>query len=309
MHPSADELTGLFDAVRRWRGPFLHLLACPNCGKVAQAIFDADAGLRPAPTEDQAFNYGPVLQRARSAARVAAKVREVEVEQAAELFAELVASRPEDRPALLLTDERFLCLPLADRLLAEARSRRDGRVELASLAVLHLERWKAPRQEVLDLRAEARCELADALRCTGHLETAERELTAAAADLRTSTDPMTRASFCQTLAWLRFEQARFDEAFALIDRAADLFEDGDDPQRQAGARLVDGAWSLRQAEPHRATACFDEVLTLREAGKDQHGAALHGLAVSLAMDGRAEELPPAVRGRVEDLLLTPRGEA
>lgn len=296
-HPNVDELAGFFEAVALWHVPFLHVLDCPRCTAVAKGVMASVTSPEPAAGGGQTGDYEPVFRRTHAVARAMATARKVQVDEAVELLAELLAVAPEERGVALLTDERFRNLALAEQLLALARSERERREEVAGLAVLLLEGWTAPRREVLDLRAEARCELADALRWSGHHETAERELVCAAADLNQSTDPLCRGAFCRTLARLRSEQGRCDEAEALIDRAADLFEDAADPLAQGDALLTAGQWALARAEPRRATACFDAALTLAELPAAQCRDALHDLVKSLLLDGRKEEAALLLRNR------------
>lgn len=262
-HPKADDLASLFDAVRRRRRTFLHLVRCARCAALAEEVFADDPGPAGAPCcclPDPAVDYGPVFRRALALAKTMARVREEQVEEADELLLELLALDPPERTAAVTSGERFRSFVVAERLLAEARRRPAERQDLANLAVLLLERWDEPRQEVRDLRAEARAELADALRAGGQGEAAERELAAAAADLRESTDPQARARVCQAMAVLRNEQGRFDEAYALIDRAADLFEDADERTAQAAACLVAGRWAVCQGDLQRAAERFEAAL-------------------------------------------------
>lgn len=65
----------------------------------------------------------------------------------------------------------------------------------------------------------------------------------------------------------------------------------DGPHSRVGSRIVEHRRALGDVAPQLK------------------GAALRGLAVSLAMDGREGELPPALRGHIADPRLTPRGEA
>ena len=262
-HPPADDLAALFDAVRHRRQAFVHLLGCPQCASVAEAAFADPAGQEAEPCSDcaPAIDYGPVFRRAFAFARTMAKVREVQVEEAGELVSELLALGPEERAEALLADG-FRSVIVAERLLTEARRCPEVRRDLVRLVVLRLECWPEPRQEVRDLRAEARVELADLLRRDGCPETAERELVQAAADLRESNDSAVRGRFCLTLAHLRQEQGRVDEACALIDRAADLFEDADDPAAQSAACRLACRWAASGGDLPRAAACFDAMALL-----------------------------------------------
>lgn len=265
-HPTDTDLASLFDAVSRLRGPFLHVTRCTRCAELAAATFafgdespsSSPGGRRPA------ADYDPAFRRTRAAVQTAAHNLMVQAGQADRLLAELLAAPSPDRPALLRASTRFRSYPLAQRLLLEARSSTSQREELAGLAVLLLDWWERPRQEVLDLRAEARAELADALRLSGHGEQAERQLVQAATDLRQATDPLPRAAFCRAMGSMRCEQGRFDEAFALLDRAAELYEDAEHEQGQADSCVLAGSWALELGDPRRAAARFAAALALEQ---------------------------------------------
>jgi tetratricopeptide (TPR) repeat protein len=289
-HPSANELAALFDDLGRSWPPFLHALRCPRCAEVARAVFAFNTREQELERKvREGADYGPAFRKAAAAARVAREARQAEVELVSELLGEILSHRPAERPSLVRRSPRFRSLPLAVRLLDESRARMDEREDLAGLTVLLLDWWDEPRQEVLDLRAEARAELADVLRQDGRREDAERQLVLAAADLQDSTDPLSHAALCLALAQLRHEEARFDEAWALIDRAAELLEDGDDSPAQAAAYLQAAEWAIAQGEPERATSRFDAALALPGLPFDRRRAAYSGLLLSLVMDGREAE--------------------
>lgn len=305
VHPSANELATLFDALgRSWR-PFLHALRCPRCASVARAVFAFNTQEQEhRPKASDGTDYGPAFRKAEAAALAARRARQAEFAAVSKLLGEILAHGPAERPALVRRSPRFRSLPLAVRLLDESRARLDEREDLAGLTVLLLDGWDAPRQEVLDVRAEARAELADALRQAGRLEAAERQLALAAADLRDSTDPLARAALCRALAQLRHEQARFDEAWALIDRAGELAEDADDLQAQATAYLQGAEWAIAQGEPERATARFDAALAFPGLPSDRRRAAFSGLLLSLVMDGREAEARRVLSRCLERLQLS-----
>jgi tetratricopeptide (TPR) repeat protein len=301
-HPTDTDLASLFDAVSRLRGPFLHVTRCTRCAELAAATFAfGDESPSPPPNGRRpAADYDPAFRRTRAAVQTAARNLKVQAEQADRLLAELLAAPSPDRPALLRATARFRSYPLALRLLGEARSRTSQREELAGLAVLLLDWWERPRQEVLDLRAEARTELADALRLSGHGEQAERQLVQAATDLRQATDPLPRAAFCRAMGSMRCEQGRFDEAFALLDRAAELYEDAEHEQGQADSCVLAGSWALELGDPRRAVARFAAALALEQIALADRHKAVRGLALALVMDGQAEQALEALgrwRGR------------
>lgn len=75
-----------------------------------------------------------------------------------------------------------------------------------------------------------------------------------------------RATFCLALAGQREAEGRHEEALALYERAASLFEDLGDVDQQAMAWIAEGELYLRLGEHAKALECFDSAGLLAAEG-------------------------------------------
>lgn len=99
--------------------------------------------------------------------------------------------------------------------------------------------------------------------------------------LRTGASPHERAVFCRELAERREAEERYEEALALYDRAACLFEDLGEIEDQATAWIAEGDLHLRLGDNAKALECFDSAALLATEGLDpalairaEHGSAI-----------------------------------
>ena len=158
-------------------------------------------------------------------------------EEAEELFIDLASSEGAERDAAL-ADERFHRTIVLEKLLEEAGSalpedpkRAEEFAGLATAVAGHL----AEVTEAMEGRARAGCRLANARRLAGDLAGAERAL--AEAGLNPG-DAGVEAELCRALALLRWEQGRYAEAAALLDRAAALWAEEEMPHEEGACRVL-----------------------------------------------------------------------
>jgi tetratricopeptide (TPR) repeat protein len=148
-----------------------------------------------------------------------ARQRREEVER---LYGELMREEPA-RQLQIVREPRFHSLDLLDELLEQSHDRQLANpAEAAQLARLALRLGIAcqrQRAETVPVLARAFCLGANALRLDSRLAAADA---LAARGSLFPGDPLERALFCRTLAVLRWEQARTDEAEALLEHAVRL---------------------------------------------------------------------------------------
>jgi hypothetical protein len=158
--------------------------------------------------------------------------REAEV-----LFIDLASSEGDERAAAL-ADERFHRTLVLEKLLEEAGSALPEdpmrAEELAGLAAA-VAGYLTDVVEAMEGRARAACRLASARRLAGDLASAERAL--AEAGLNPG-DAGVQAELCRALALLRWEQGRYAEAAALLDRAAALWVEEEALHEEGACRVL-----------------------------------------------------------------------
>lgn len=248
------------------RDLLLHVATCSCCRKlVAEELDERRREARDAAAADTAILrlLGEIEREAGLDDRIAAIERQRR--EARDLVRELLAAP--DSWGMAAADPRYASPEVVWQLLEAAAgetpalSRRlidlagDIAVELAALdpaASLH--------QQIL---VEARCARAHLLLDTGHAAEAARDLRKAAEMLRPDLG-YGRAVFCRTLARLRREQQRWEEALALADRAVTLFHDYGSPF-ETGQAQVEHGWLLIDAgEPDEAIPVIGGALPLVE---------------------------------------------
>jgi tetratricopeptide (TPR) repeat protein len=129
----------------------------------------------------------------------------------------------------------------------------------------------------------------------------EEALAEAELCLADSTDPQARATFCRDLAKLRLAEGRHEEALALFERAASLFEDFDQTEDQAAAWLAEGDLCLRLGDFGRALECFESTGLLALEGIDPSMIlrAARGAAAALLEQGLVVQAREVLRAAVE----------
>jgi transcriptional regulator with XRE-family HTH domain len=177
-------------------------------------------------------------------------------------------------------ERRQLCASFGRRLAAARRRRGLTQVELGE--AVDIRTWMVSRYELgrsvprLDVLVRLRSALAVSLDhlLAGAAELAEIEAGPPAYGrkanplLRAEATPSERAIFCRDLAARREAEERHEEALALYDRAACLFEDLGEIEDQATAWIAEGDLHLRLGDNAKALECFDSAALLATEGLD-----------------------------------------
>ncbi len=206
----------------------LHLLSCPTCRSWAIARLLGEQTPLP---DDETHEEIYAGMWARLEERTPELIEETRLqrETAERLFAELMQTPPGRRLGVI-RQSRFRSLDLLDLLLEVSHARQLAEpacaAELARLAVRLAHLFGAGDEEAAAALPHAYCLGANARRLESRRQTADLLLAKAVPFLAGLPD---RAFQCRTLALLRWEQGRIDEAEALLQHAACLFAtDGQD---------------------------------------------------------------------------------
>jgi tetratricopeptide (TPR) repeat protein len=259
----------------------LHVLRCDLCSQKALSI------LKPPPLPPQRPDFFDEIF-ARS------------LKNALESHAELTEERA--RSASFVAE----ILSLPDELAQEKRIRQLSRVEpwpvfslllvgdddserdpkrartLARLALAGIE--EAGLVSETALIVQTLCLLADVSRLAGEYAEAEAELTAATVYLPADADSALRASYLFSLAILRREQKRLDEAVALLDRAAALYDvAGDLPEAERA--LSESRAVQRRILPTQQIGLLPIVRLRRVLERARLGDVIERLETSLTRKG------------------------
>ncbi|HEY2736764.1 MAG TPA: hypothetical protein VGK45_00075, partial [Thermoanaerobaculia bacterium] len=195
-------------------------------------------------------------------------------------------------------------LSLAHALLQEAR-RRGGpeRGELAEAVTVMLSGWGLGNDltgnaQAGDLGTGAWSEVGEAARAEGRLADAESALAEAVRFVTEAADPLARAGYLCSLARLRRDQLRRDEAAGLLGRAARLYEEIGCGREKAVALLERAALALDSSEPLDALADLEQVGSAgRFLTSDLACRLIQSLAVALlAMDQPEQALAAVEEG-------------
>jgi tetratricopeptide (TPR) repeat protein len=225
----------------------LHLLICPDCRAVAVAHLVASQA--PPPPDANVYDYSAVFRRLESRRPrliQESRRRQNEVE---DLLIEL-SRLPERERRHAVADSRFQRPDLLDRLLDDCRLQ--GAVDAAEAATT------ARLAVALALRlgwdssakvAYASCLEADAQRRLGQRLRARLALERAARFLGSFAE---RGIYCRSLALLRWEQGRPEEAAALLGRSARLLGDEGLGTEEAVSLAYLGLLHSEEGEPAMA---------------------------------------------------------
>jgi tetratricopeptide (TPR) repeat protein len=214
----------------------LHLLTCPACRSWAIGRL-LDQSTAPEHDDTQPDLYAGMWARLEE--RTPEMIEEVRHrrERIERLLGELMQA-PAGRRLGLVQQLRFRSLDFPERLLEESHAgqlpdpARAG--ELARLAARLASHFETGDEEAAAALPRAYCLGANARRLENRPQAAEALLAKAA---RCLSGRMERAFYCRTLALLRWEQGRADEAAALLQHAACLFA-ADGPHREVGCCLT-----------------------------------------------------------------------
>ncbi len=211
------------------------------------------------------------------------------------LLDRLLALEPELR-GKALRSPRFHRLDLLDLLLT-----RSGRVmdrnphEAGRLARLAVDLGLACRSAAEDLPVRSRLVTAFTLTGDAHRLAGERELAEAAFDgaaffLSPGGTLAERARVCRSVALLRWQRGRVDEAAALLAQSALLYEDGGEAEEEGVSLALLGILHMQENEPGRALEPLTRARPiLGERRPWLTARALLSLALCLADEGRIEE--------------------
>lgn len=273
MHLDAEAFAALFAG--QPVETLQHLLTCGRCRRrLSDILFDLDLPAEE-PRSAEAATVAPSARRAQEILFVAIERLIAEdrhprtLPETRQLVDGLLRLPPEARLEAIEAQPRFRTAETAEVLLAEAKSSVDPTMSrhLAQLAgaILDFLTSSARRQRV---DALVSCLLADAERRLGRLEIAEDIFRSAADALRDQ--PLIleeRVVLCRTLAALRQDQGRVDEALGLLEHASIVAEELGSFHELALARLAYGWLLLEEYDPERAIFPLRETLSL--TGFDQ----------------------------------------
>ena len=297
MHsPTRDEpelhrdATTLASLGARERSLLVHVAACTCCRRRLSTNGRFLQGWAPKAAADAAIRrlLRDVEVETDVASRLAAIHRERR--EAAERVRELLAC-----PGLwgrAATEPRYVSLEVAWQLLGVAAEEEpilalrliDLSGELAASLVAHDPTGSLNRE----LLVEVRCARAHRLLDLSDPRAAARELRRAASRLAPDL-PYGRALYCLTLARLRREQRRWEEAVAVADRAVQLLE-AYGTTFERGQAQVEQAWALIEAgDPEEAELLLEAALPLVAGAPRSEIIARLGLAVARAESGEGGE--------------------
>jgi tetratricopeptide (TPR) repeat protein len=291
MHLDADDTVALFKAGASEPHVLAHLLDCPYCRSRLRDLMDFEGGSVEPASQDVARR---ILERTvRKIPSDRQFTSSEETKSPTDLFAELLAL-PESEQDLRLQEPGFPKLGFVQFAIDQADETNEPELSF------RYAKWSLELLNSLDddattyrLRAQALCLLAAAQRRQGLVDVANDTLvhTAELLDLAALSDPA-RISFCLTLATVRIDQHRTDEALALLERASALAELNGEWLDQAKARLTQGWLYLEEMDHDEALVALREALALlkAEAHPQLAFSALHALALTYADLGRQDEL-------------------
>jgi hypothetical protein len=256
LHP--ESFAGLGAAER---GRLLHITSCSSCRRLTAAVLESAPAELPPGTADDPIRR--LLDRLELSTGLGAKLAAVEQERLdAHVLVEELMKAPESW-GVAGADPRLSSPEVVWQLLlrCEAEDHAPG-LRLIDLAADIAVRLSGTSPEVSlyrQLAVEVHCARADRLLDVSDVEGALRELHRAEAIL-TPDIGFARALYCRSLARLRRQQQRWEEALALAARAAMLFTEHG-TVIELGRACIDQAWILVEAgEPDEALALFAAAL-------------------------------------------------
>ena len=272
----------------------LHVAICSTCRRltVAELLKDEQQPAEPLADDDAATRR---LRRALESTDLASKALAIEQErrEATTLVRNLCA-QPEAW-STAGADPRYGSPEVVWQLLEAAKQEESlmalRLINLAGEIAIQLTSRRPGTSLYLQLRVEVSCARAHNLLDMGNRREAARELRGARALLSPDLG-YGRALYCRALGRLRADEKRWEEAVALLERTAALFDDHGDPT-EVGQALIEQGWALIEAGD------ADEAVTvlaigLRHAGMVPQFAVTGRLALAVAM---AELREPSSAGK------------
>lgn len=222
--------------------------------------------------------YDGVIARAAERVRERLETLRREQEAAPALLDDLLGEDEARQQFLAHNARRFHTWGLTDLLLTRSRHRLAEKPALAS-HLAHLGSALAARLDplryghrcLLDTRARALACLADACRALGDFPLAQANLRRAwKLAVAGTLDPYLAADLQRTLARLRRDQGRWEEALTLLEETLGLYTLAQEGHL-AGATLIEKATVLvRMGDAPQAVRVLDEGLSLLDPGQDPH---------------------------------------
>ena len=308
-HPQNELLQAFLTDLRTDEaGLVLHLVRCPTCQVEVEAVL--------APADQQGWTFSPhprsevdyesVWRRVASRQGELMERLRQERAMAAPLLGELLALPHRERLArIAAASEDCRSLTLAHELLEEARFRTGPeRGEIAQAVTAILDLWGGlvgdltEDAQAVDLGTGAWSEVGEAARAAGRLDEAETAFAQAVRFVTEAADPIERAGYLCSLARLRRDQRRVDEASGLLGRAARLYEEVGYGREHAAVLLERAALALDSGETLSALADLEQVGRFgRHLTPDFACRLIQGLAaVLLALDRPGQALAAVEEG-------------
>lgn len=210
-------------------------------------------------------------------------------ERAEELFAELAGRAPEKR-CWALKSRRFRDPALVELLLEKSREAQPAdpgeAITLATMAALLALRMCEPGGEgalMAVFLGRAHCLAGNAWRLVGNEAEAELAFGNTVSFLARSAGSCDRAFYCRSLALLRWEQGRIDEAVSLLHHAARIFAENGARHEEGTSLALLGLLYVEEGDPRRAVAPLRKARLGAEPGRRPWLAARARLALALAL--------------------------
>jgi tetratricopeptide (TPR) repeat protein len=274
----------------------LHIATCDFCRHLTAHELAAPAAVEsPALDPDAEAAIRRLLDELEAGADLGGRLGAIKQERlAAPQLVEELCAHPETW-GLAVTEPRYGTAEVVWRLLAVAESEAPADalrfIHLATDIAVHVAAVHPGAPLYRQLIIESRCARALRLLDLGNKVVAERELQRAA-EILTPNLEYPRALYCQTMARLRREQQRNEEALALGQRAISLLEDFG-TSIELGRAQVELGWTLLQAkEPSEALAVFSAALELVPEVPVTAVTGRLGLALALMETGNRHEVGP-----------------
>jgi len=314
LHPQPASLAVFFSGLPEADAALLgHVLRCSPCRELVLTSLALRRGLGSIEAGDPArTDAGRLWNRLRgrrgaeNRAALAARVK------GSEAFLAALRALPADRQIAKVAELAkrqpwpvTIALVEAAKTAARDLAERQHLAQLAFAAAAEIPDEGGSSEAVAALQLEIQLEIARVARLLDDTGRADEAMAAASRLLGIALDPLAHAAFCGELARLRRSEQRFDEALALFERAASLFEDHDRTEEQAEAWLEKGELELFLFMPHAAVESFDLVVALLpEGGLESETVlrAFRGAASSLTAVGRVEEARRVLTSAPHELL-------
>jgi tetratricopeptide (TPR) repeat protein len=311
MHLDSEGLLALLKAGAVEPLALRHLLDCSFCRSRLRDLLDSEAQTTDPLIEDSARRIlAHTLARIHPAIETRDENLLTDAQRTADAFAELLGLS-EDQQSVRINDPSFRSVGFVQHFLTRAEDADEPELAFryANLALVILDALDDDPTTYRQ-RARALCLIAAAQRRKGLIEVASDtlHLTAELLDAETLTAPA-RVLFCTTLAAVRVDQNRVDEALALLERAAYLAEANDDWLERAKARLALAWLLLDQLDHDEALIVLCEARALIDPAAHPQLAfsVLHALALTHADLGHTVELKEVLSSLTELRTYLPDG--